>query len=834
MTTISAEQAAQNSKGFFSRISSRIRTKLVLIMLAVTIIPILILSTLEFLSARNALDELAINELEAIRTLESQLIETFFTDIEREVRSLAANPAIVDGHAQLKAGFEEFDDPSYAASINQRIQDVRAFYVQEFAEEYAFRNDGETPDLAALTNGFDQDTIVLQHRYLAENEFPLGEKDGLIRAPGNTLYDEAHAAVHEFLQDTLNENGFYDIFIVDAESSKIIYSVFKETDYATSLSTGPYSESGIADAFRAGLAMEQAGEVAFIDYRAYVPSYEDPAAFMSSPIQRDGETVAVMIVQVPSDRLSALLLNDEGFLGRTGESFLVGPDRLWRTESRFTEEFNVDSAVLAPEYLYQLEEVDRALTGESGTDTHISYRGEEAVISWEPIVIQEATATQDEVIWTLIVEEDRAEIEEAANALLVQTAVAVLATIVAIFFISRWFANQFTRQIDAINETFDEYENENFDARVNVVANDELGTMAARVNASFDRIGDLVQTSDERDKLQQSVFSLLTEIADLAEGDLTVETTVDEGVIGSIADSINFLAENLRESFLRVNTAAEQLSVSANEIQANSEQLVEGSETQASQIIDTSAAVDEMSVSIQQVSENSALSATVGEQARVNAQRGAEAVRDTIDGMNRIRTQVQNTSKRIKRLGESTQEIDEMLALIRSITKRTSILALNASIQASRAGEAGRSFMVVAEEVEQLAERSAEAAKQIEGVVQSIQKETNEAVAAMEDTTREVVVGSQLANEAGSRLGEIETVSERLSELIQGISRAAQQQARGSETIARSMNEIAEVTQQTTTGTIDTSQSIGNLAQLAEELREAVGTFKIDEDEAVA
>lgn len=322
-------------------------------------------------------------------------------------------------------------------------------------------------------------------------------------------------------------------------------------------------------------------------------------------------------------------------------------------------------------------------------------------------------------------------------------------------------------------------------------------------------------------------MKLLEEIAGVADRDLTVKAEVTADMTGAIADSFNMMILQLREIIAEVQDTTLQVSASANEVQATAEHLASGSEEQASQIVDTSAAIDEMAVSIQQVSENAALSATVGEQAVSNARQGAEAVGNTIEGMNRIRQQVQETAKRIKRLGESSQEIGEIVQLIGDIADRTSILALNASIQAAMAGEAGRGFAVVAEEVERLAERSTEATKQIDNLIRTIQNETYETIASMETMTNEVVEGSELAYEAGQTLTEIESVSSKLGELIQSISLAAKQQARGSETIARSMNDIAGVTQQTAAGTKQAAVSINNLAVLADNLRGSVSTFKL-------
>ncbi|MEM8962936.1 MAG: methyl-accepting chemotaxis protein [Acidobacteriota bacterium] len=390
-----------------------------------------------------------------------------------------------------------------------------------------------------------------------------------------------------------------------------------------------------------------------------------------------------------------------------------------------------------------------------------------------------------------------------------------------------FFQRGITRQIDAIGAFFGQVGIGNFEARADVTSTDELGDLATNLNATFDAIRDLLQTQEDKEKLQSSIQKLLIEVSDVADGDLTVEAEVTEEVTGAIADSFNYMIDQLRQIIYSVQDTTLQVSSAATEVQATTEHLAEGSEAQAEQIVNASSAVDELALSIQQVSENATTAATVAEQATVNAQQGTSSVGQTITGMNAIRQQVQETSKRIKRLGESSQEIGEIVGLIGDIADRTSILALNASIQAAMAGEAGRGFAVVAEEVERLAERSAEATKRISGLIKTIQSETSEAVAAMEETTREVVSGSGLANEAGQALAEIEAVSNRLAEIIGSISMSANQQARGSESVARAMNEISDVTQQTAAGTKQAAVSIRNLAEMADDLRGSVSTFKL-------
>ncbi|MCA9963578.1 MAG: nitrate- and nitrite sensing domain-containing protein [Anaerolineales bacterium] len=401
-------------------------------------------------------------------------------------------------------------------------------------------------------------------------------------------------------------------------------------------------------------------------------------------------------------------------------------------------------------------------------------------------------------------------------------------------------SHQITQSIDAINQTFIEVGEGQLENRVADLGDDELGQMAQGLNSMLDNTLTLIETREDRNRIEAAIMKLIDEVAGVAEGDLTVEAEVTTDMTGAIADSFNFMIGQLaiadsfnfmigqlRQIITAVQETSLHVSSSANEIQTTAEHLAYGSESQAAQIIDTSAAIDEMTVSIQQVSENASLSATVGEQASVNAQRGTRAVQNTIAGMNRIRAQVQETARRIEQLGESSRQINEFVKLISGISNRTSILALNASIQAARAGVSGSGFAVVAEEVERLAERSTEATRQIVALTRSIQQETHAAVTSMSLAIREVDNGASLANEAGGTLREIEDVSNQLSGLIQSISLAAKQQARGSEAIALAMSDIADVTQQTAAGTKQAAVSINNLAQLANELRSSVSTFRL-------
>ena len=326
---------------------------------------------------------------------------------------------------------------------------------------------------------------------------------------------------------------------------------------------------------------------------------------------------------------------------------------------------------------------------------------------------------------------------------------------------------------------------------------------------------------------QEAILRLMNEMGDLADGDLTVRATVTEDITGAIADSVNYTIEELGVLVRRINDAAGRVAAASAAAQKTSNELLIATERQSQEIQQAGNNVLDMAKSMNQVSSEAMESAQVARHSLDAAQKGAEAVENSIKGMNEIRDQIQETSKRIKRLGESSQEIGEIVELISDITEQTNVLALNAAIQAASAGEAGRGFTVVAEEVQRLAERSGEATKQIAAIVKTIQTDTQDAVSAMENSTRGVVDGAKLSDAAGQALQEISSVSTSLASLIESISSATQQQAENATRVAQNMQGILQVTEQTTVGTKQTAVSIGQLAELAVELKGSVSGFKV-------
>jgi len=405
------------------------------------------------------------------------------------------------------------------------------------------------------------------------------------------------------------------------------------------------------------------------------------------------------------------------------------------------------------------------------------------------------------------------------------------ASLALIFFL---LTRLMTRPLRALSGTAERITAGDYGVRMSIDNEDELGDVARTVNTMIERVTDNAREQEAQNAaLQTQIVKLLGEISSVAEGDLTVEAEVSADALGAVADSFNYMIVELRQIVGRVNTATQQVGRSTDEILATTDVLNGSAKQQASRIADTSVAVEEMAVSIGQVAENAALSAQVAREARDAASAGAVAVTATVEGMGRIRNQVQETARKIERLEASSQEIGTIVSLIKDVADQTGVLALNAAIRAAAAGEHGRGFAVVAEEVRRLAERVTVASAQIDTLVKGIQAETGEATLAMTQGSQEVASGVRVADDAGRALARIDTTARQLAELIEAISLAADQQARASAGIARAMTEISGITTGTTAGTRQAAAAVAALATLADDLRQGVAAFRLDDMERI-
>src|SRR6202165_587547 len=363
-------------------------------------------------------------------------------------------------------------------------------------------------------------------------------------------------------------------------------------------------------------------------------------------------------------------------------------------------------------------------------------------------------------------------------------------------------------------------------ARAEVTSTNELGYIAENLNRAVAKVSKAASNQESSDALQRSITELLTVINQVARGDLSLRGKVTNDALGNVADSVNYMLDNFTKVLERVRKAAMEVTACSNNILVAADQMQAGATQQDQEITNTSSAVEELTVSMKQVSNNAEASAEAARRALDAAEQGNRAVRDTLEGMQRIRASVQATAKKIKSLGDRSLEISEIINVINDITEQTNLLALNAAIEAARAGEAGRGFAVVADEVRKLAEHSRSATKDIAALIKAIQAETNEAVVVMEEGTKEVEVGTGLADQAGKALEAISSVVRQSAELVQEISLASKQQVRGTEGVANAMQIISGITRQTTQSARQAAGTVGNLVKLSEQLVDALSQFR--------
>ncbi len=364
-----------------------------------------------------------------------------------------------------------------------------------------------------------------------------------------------------------------------------------------------------------------------------------------------------------------------------------------------------------------------------------------------------------------------------------------------------------------------------------VKTGDELGELGETLNRTIDRLQGLIQTESDRDKMQHQVMDLLSVVSTAAEGDLTVKAEVTADALGSVSDAFNLMITGLTTLVTQASNVATEIQRSTGDILQSADRMRSGAEQQASQIRNASEAVNAMSLMTQRMAESAEAATQTSVKATQAAVKGGAAVTETIKGMQRIRATVQSTGKKIKGLGERSLEIGAIIEVINEIATQTNLLALNAAIEAARAGEQGKGFAVVADEVRKLAERAARATKDITGLIKGIQVETSEAVTVMEEGTREVEEGTKLADQAGAALREIEQIVKQTATLMTNITRSAADQVKSTESVVHTMDNISQLTQETTNGVQDTVATISGLADLTKRLNDAIGRFKIDKEQ---
>lgn len=596
----------------------------------------------------------------------------------------------------------------------------------------------------------------------------------------------------------MREYGYYDIFLI-AEDGDIVYTGAKERDLGTNLVSGIYSSSNLASAYRRGLQAP-----VLEDFKVYAASNE-PASFVAAPVRdKDGKLIGVLAFQLALNQINDIMQENAG-LGESGETYLVGEDKLMRSDSRFQANTVLSLAV-------DTEASRAALAG--GTDARIidDYRGTPVLSAYAPLDIEGTK-------WAILAEIDKSEAFAPATALLtwILAIAAVICAIVAVVAIvtARSISNPI-REVVKIAGAIAKGDLSSEDLKIK--SKDEIGQLGTALNTMSGA-------------LKGVIGELQGVLGSVAAGDLTKDITGDyQGAYDEIKKATTATIDRLNNLVSQVASATSQIASSTQQLSATSEEMAAGAEEQTSQTSQVATSVEEMSATVQEVAKNAKNASTSSEEAGKTAEEGGEIVSQTVGEMEKIAKSVSELQVVIQGLNKNSEKIGDIVGVIDDVADQTNLLALNAAIEAARAGEQGRGFAVVADEVRKLAERTTSSTKEIADMVKSIQGDTSQAVSSMEEAGKEVKEGVGVAGKAGDALKKIVDMSQGVSQIVQQIATAAEQQAAASEEISSNVESIASVSKQSASGAQQTSSAAQELSSLTDNLQSLVDQFKLKDN----
>lgn len=691
---------------------------LLLALLGVSLIPMGFMGMTSYRAASAALRQQAFHQLDTVNAVTAKAVERYFTSLRQELSVLAESGMCAESLREFTAGLATLraDDKVNDKALAAARRDLESFYTGEFAAEFR-RRSSDPVDLRPLCQALDDDSAYAQYLYIRNNPNPIGSKFLLDAADDDSAYTKCHAKYHSFFRGLVEKFGVADVFLIDGGSGKVVYNVLKEADFGSSLREGPLAASSLGSAFLQAVSAGRRDAVAFGHFQRHLPSCNDPASFMAAPIYAGRTVIGAVAFQVPIDKVNAIVGETTG-MGRTGETYAIGPDRLFRSDSRFTKEMGAKTTIINPDFKVDTPAVRAAIDeGKAGAAAAPDYLGVPSLVAWRPVTIHRDAGGRGDVRWALISEIDAAEVFEPVSRLHWLGLTVFGLTSAAVLAVSTLIARRLTR---------------------------EAQRQAALVGGIVDNTHALASSSEELTSVSQ-----------------------------------------------QMSAAAEQTTAQANLVSAAAEQVSGNTRT-------VSGSIENLVASIHEIAKN--------------AQDAASTARKAVE-------MATATSGTMAALGRSSQEIGAVIKVITSIAEQTNLLALNATIEAARAGEAGKGFAVVASEVKELARDTAKATEEIGGRIESMQGDTQRAVAA---------------------IAEIGTVIERIDALQTKIAAAVEEQSvttgeisrniaeatTGTSEIAENIVQVAQAAQSTAEGASNTQVSSQELARMAQALQRLVEEYK--------
>lgn len=740
--------------------------------------------------ASTALSEAAERQLISLRDAKKSQIEDYFSTIHKQAAIYADDEMV---QAAIQAFSESFANLplEMASTDNDSIKrSLENYYRNQFAPTYRDANAGADIDTSKLLNKLSPSAKLAQYLYISDNDQPLGSKHELYSRGDLSSYDAAHERFHKHFKLILEAFEYYDIFLVDVDNDAIVYSVFKELDYATSLSSGPYADSGIAQVYRAAKALPM-GETALIDFQRYLPSYNAAASFIGTPIYIEGILEGVLIFQMPVGKINEIMTNHQAWreagLGESGETYLVGPDKKARSNSRFLIEdpegyqrILVERGVnanLAKEMIEKgtnigLQTIDTAavnmaLQGRTGFQIMPDYRGISVLSAFTPLDIQGLE-------WVLMSEIDEAE------------AFAPVSTL-------QW----------------------------NIIFGALLAT------AVFTAIG-LALSSLFANNISRPVENLAKTLTDIAsQHDLTMRSDIDrDDEIGDMARSVNIMLEAFQKLVQKILASTVNLAAATEQLSSVSATTREGIYKQRSETEQVATAMHEMVATVAEIARNTSEAAASAEVTDQQAQSGKASIEKTSRALSQLDETMMASSNVIEQLHQDSDKIGQVLEVISAIAEQTNLLALNAAIEAARAGEQGRGFAVVADEVRTLAARTQNSTEEINTIILGLQQRAKKAVDSMQVSREKASDTITQARETHSTLEQITVAVNQITEMSLQIASAAEEQNSVAEEINRNIVAISDVSELSANGSEQTATASEELARLGADLHRLANEFK--------
>ncbi len=773
-----------------------VKTKLRYGSILLALVPAVFASTMVGLiavdHAESALEEQVESHLISLRDDRARQIVHYFENMRDQALAYNKDRMIVEAVRGLTDAYKNFQNEVLVDAAADKGT-LKSYYVDEFAKEYSGRNGGQTPDVEQIFTKLDSTAIVMQQRYIKANPNPLGSKDALMASGDGSNYSQLHSKYHPSIRELQQRFGYYDIFLIDADSGHVVYSVFKELDYATSLKNGPFADTGLAEAYRGAMALSSANEVFMTDFAPYLPSYQDPAIFIATPVFDGDRRIGVLAFQLPIDRINNVMTGEgkwkESGLGDSGETYLIGSDYKMRSQSRFWLEdkagfisaigkAGIDAATInaikSKQTVIGLMPVNSpgvksALSGQTGFSKFNDYRGIQVLSAYKPVEINGQK-------WAILAEEDEDEAEAAAIELHGYVMNLVWITAVVLFIASGvlgWiFSISIVRPIERIVSSMQDISSGSGDltVRLDDKANDELGMLARAFNVFVEKL---------------------------------------DGIMSNIGESTTELA-----------TASEELSMITKDTR-------NGIERQHAEIQQVATAVEEMTATVKEVAQNTNAVADASRNAGSHVETGRVVVQDSSESIQRLSNSLIESQHVVDALQNDSERVGTVLDVIKSIAEQTNLLALNAAIEAARAGEQGRGFAVVADEVRVLAKRSQDSAEEIRVIIESLQERSEQTTTMLQANISDLGSTVDLNEKTQQSFTEIESAVSKLLEMSIQIANATEEQAAVTEEISRNLDNTNQEANTIASGAEQTSESSMMLARLGDDLKRHVDQFKV-------